>query len=309
MFKDGTGALGAIMDGKKIVGQARWVPAEGGSVFMAIDPVTLAVAVAVMSINKRIDEIQETQEEILQFLHQDKESELEGSVNSLADILEQYRFNSNNIVWKSGKLTAITAIKGKAEDNVIFYRKQIRSALDKQKIVHGYKAADKLKASLGHSFKYYQLCIYITAYASFLEVLLGGNYSREYLDHMIEKIREDSTQYRYDYTECYEQLEGYMKGTVQALTFSGIGNAVRVTGKAAGKIPLIGKAPVDDVLLSAGNALKSFGSQHGKDAMIDFSNNRDAGIRLFMESIETIDQLSNEPVEIFFDQDQLYICA
>ena len=49
-FKDGSGLLGTIMNEEGIVGQARWIPAEGKSIALAINPVTLAIAVAMMNI-------------------------------------------------------------------------------------------------------------------------------------------------------------------------------------------------------------------------------------------------------------------
>lgn len=130
------------------------------------------------------------QVEILQFLHRDKESELEGSINALADILEQHRFNDDNAIWKSGKLTVVTTIKGKAESNIIFYRKCIAAEMDKQRAFHSYSDAEKVKKSLERFFKYYQLSVYLSAYAPFLEVVLAGNYEQDYLEHMAAKIRE-----------------------------------------------------------------------------------------------------------------------
>ena len=308
-FKDGSGLLGTIMNDNGIAGQARWIPAEGGSISMAINPVTLAIAVALMNINRKLDIIQETQAEILRFLHQDKESKLEGSVNSLSDILKQYRYNSDNALWKSGKLTAVTTIKGNAEDNIIFYRKNITAAMETQRKFHSYYDADKIKKSLERSFKYYQLSIYIAAYASFLEVILADNYARAYLEHMAAKIREDAFQYQIDYTKCYEQLEDYMKKTFQAVTLGGIGKAGIAIGKAIAKDPILSKGPVDEAFIAAGKMFKNAGSGHGKSAMREFRNNRDAGIQMFATNIETLNELSNRPVEVLFDREEVYICA
>ncbi len=307
-FKDGTGYLGTIMGQNGIAGQARWIPAEASSVGVAVDPVTLAVAVAVMSVNKKLDRIQKTQAEILKFLHQDKESRLEGAVNTLADIIDQYRFNSFNALWKSSKLTVVTTIKGEAESNVIFYRKQITDNLEKQKTLHDYRAADKLKSELEANFRYYQLSLYLYAYASFEEVILGDNYDKAYLNHMSSKIRENAIQYKIDYTECYNELEAYMKGSLEAVALSGIGNAGKTVGKKIAQIPIINKSPVDEALIAGGNKLKKLGSSHGKRAMGSFSENQDVDIQLFLHNIETINEISNQPAEILFDKDNIYIC-
>lgn len=308
-FKDGSGYLGTIMNKEGIAAQARWVPAEGGAASLPIDPVTLAIAVAMLNINKKLDAIVDTQREILQFLHQDKESKLEGAVNTLADILGQYRFNSDNVLWKSGKVTSVTNIKRTAEENIIFYRKELSNAFAKQKAIHSYQGADKLKESLEKALKYYQLSVYISSYASFLEVVLGGNYSRDYLEHMIGIIRDYSVQYREDYSKCYGQLEEYMKGSVQAVALSGVGLAGKAVGKVLAKVPALKKSEVDKALSSAGYKLKEVGAKHGKSAMKDFQNNRDAGIRFFINNIEVINQLSNQPVEVLFDKEEVYICA
>lgn len=308
-FKDGSGLLGTIMNENGIVGQARWIPAESASVAMQINPVTIALAVAMIGINRKLDSIKTTQEEILQFLHQDKESKLEGALNSLSDILGQYQFNNDNEVWKGSQLTVVSSIKGTAEHNIIFYRKEIANVFGKQKLVHVKQQTDKMKEILGQKFKYYQLGVYIYAYASFLEVVLGGNFTKEYLKHTSDKVEDYLLQYRLDYSKCYEELEDYSRSSLQTRMLNGLGVAGTFTGNALEKIPVISKGPVDEALIAAGEGMQKLSSKHTDKVMKDFQNNRDAGIRLFVENIEVLNEISNKPVEVLFDEDELYICA
>ena len=308
-FKDGSGYTGTIVNETGLAGQARWIPAERTEQVLQFNPTTLIIATALMNIDQKLEQIKATQEEILKFLHEDKESVLEGAVNMLSDTLEQYRYNSSQELWKSGKLTSVTSIKGKAESNIIFYRKQITNAFANVKRIHAYQDADKLKGKLEHNFKYYQLSCYIYAYASFLEVILGNNFSEEYLNHMSGKIREYSYQYKADYTKCYDELEEYMKGSFQAVALNGLGKAGKAAGKAIGRIPVINRGPVDEALIAAGSSIKKMGSKHGKNAMRDFRDNRDAGIRMFLGNIDTINEMSNRPLEILFDKETVYICT
>lgn len=308
-FKDGSGLLGTIVNKSGIKAQARFVPVEGASVIMSVQPVTLAVAIAMLNVNKKLDEIKERNEEILHFLHQDKESELEGSINSLADTLEQYRFNSDNESWKNAKLSAVTLIKGKAESNIIFYRKEISDVLEKRKMLRGNLQADKIKAELSHKFNYYQLSVYLSAYASFLEVILGGNFSKDYLDHMSEKIFDDAYQYGVDYSDAYKLLKKYMSGTVEAKALRGIGKVGKNAGRMIDKIPVIRKGPVDEALIAAGGIIEKLGDKHRKSAMEQFKDKRDAGTVLFLSNIDTINEMSNRPVEILFDRENVYICS
>lgn len=308
-FKDGSGLLGTIMSDGGIAGQARWIPAEADAATLPIDPVTLAIAVAMTSITKRLDDIKEAQQEILEFLQEDKESKLEGIVNSLASIMDDYRYNSDNELWLSSRLTNVTAAKTDAEQNIIFYRKQVTKALEKKVWLHSNGKVNKLNNQLQHDFKYYQMSVYIFAYASFLEVVLGGNYSQSFLDHVSEKIADYSFQYRQDYSDCYEQLAQYSHSSVQTKILTGMEKAGKTAGNAIASIPVISKGPVDEALIAAGDKLGKL-SENGIDkVMSGFRNNRDAGIQLFQESIATINQMSNQPVEVLFDRDNLYICA
>ena len=306
-FTDGSGFIGTIMNETGIAAQARWIPVDGIQQALLFDPTMLVIASVLMSINKKMEQIKTTQAEILQFLHEDKESDLEGTVNMLSDTLEQYRYNASQDFWKSSKMTSVTNIKGKAESNIIFYRKQIVNAFENTKQIHAYQKADKFKHKLEHYFKYYQLSSYIYAYASFLEVILGNNYSAEYLDYISGKIRDYSYQYRTDYTNCYNELEKYMKGSLEAVALNGLGKAGKAAGKAIGKIPVLNKGPVDNALIAAGSSIRRLGSKHGKNAMRDFRNKRDAGIRMFLGNIDAINEMCNKPMEILFDKEMIYI--
>lgn len=308
-FKDGSGFLGTIMNESGFAGQARWIPADTGGTMIPVDPVTIAIAVAVAGINKKLDDIRQAQQEILEFLQEDKESKLEGFVNSLSGVMDDYRFNSDNKMWLASKLTNVTGAKMDAEQNIIFYRKQVTKALEKKAWLHSNGKVNKLNDQLQHDFKYYQMSVYIFAYSSFLEVVLGGNYSQPFLDHVVQKISDYSFQYRQDYTDCYEQLEQYSHSSVQAKILAGMGKAGKAAGNTIASIPVICKGPVDEALIAAGDKLGKIGADSVDKVMSGFRNNRDAGIQLFLESIATINQLSNKPVEVLFDREALYICA
>ena len=86
-----------------------------------------------------------------------------------------------------------------------------------------------------------------------------------------------------------------------------MGKTGKAAGKAIGKIPVINKGPVDNGLIAAGSSIRRLGSKHGKNAMRDFRNNRDAGIRMFLGNIGTVNEMSNQPMEILFDKEMIYI--
>ena len=307
-FRDGSGYTGTIMNHGSIQAQARWVPAEGEAIAMGVDPVSLAIAVALMNINKKLDMIAQTQQDILQFLQQDKESKLEGAVNSLSDIMANYRYQSGNAVWRGSQLTVVSSIKGTAEHNIIFYRKGMKADLEKQDLFHSAQKAEKMKQSLQQKIKYYQLSVYLYAYSSFLEVLLAGNYEKDFLSHIANKLQEYALQYRVDYTDCYNQLESYNRTAVESKALEWGGTVGKKAGSLISKIPVISKGSVDEALVSVGEKLAGLGEKKKMKFLTGFEKNRDAGIQLFADNIEMINHLTNKPIELLFDKENVYFC-
>ncbi|HOO23389.1 MAG TPA: hypothetical protein PKY53_06940 [Clostridia bacterium] len=68
-----------------------------------IDPTMLCMAVAIMTIEKKLDAIHETQKEILAFLELKEEAKLKGNLNALADVLNNYKYNWDNDKYKDHK--------------------------------------------------------------------------------------------------------------------------------------------------------------------------------------------------------------
>lgn len=86
----------AIKDGTGIVGQARLVPVSGNATVPSINPVMLCMAVVLMSVNKKLDTVQETGQQILAFLEEKEKAKLEGNLEILTDIFNNYKYNLGN---------------------------------------------------------------------------------------------------------------------------------------------------------------------------------------------------------------------
>ncbi|MGI6766796.1 MAG: hypothetical protein ACOX4R_06195 [Lentihominibacter sp.] len=308
-FKDGSGFLGTILNEKGLAAQARWIPAEGASATMMIDPVTIAIAVALAGINKKLADIKEYQVKILQFLHDDKESELEAMVNTLAEMFNNYKHQSENERWKTGHLTSLTRFKIEAEKNIIFYRRQIQRTIEKQKLLYISKETNSAKEELYKYFKYYRMAAYINAFAAFMEIILSANTGQIYLEEITSKLRENAIQYREDYTKAYGVIEKMTAKALDAKALGGIASVSKAVGDKIAKVPLLKKSPADEALIAAGEKLDEFGVKQADALLEEFTENRASGLELFIENIEHINEISNKPVELLFDKERLYICA
>ncbi len=90
------------------------------------------IAVALITIEKKLDDILETQKEILEFLKQKEKAKLRGNLNVLEDILNNYKHNWNNEKYKTNKHIHVQEIKREAEQSIIFYRDRIVKKTNKK---------------------------------------------------------------------------------------------------------------------------------------------------------------------------------
>ena len=119
-FQDGSGYLGSVLGNttNQIVGQSTLSP-------LVFNPTMLFMALSLISIDKKLDSIQETQQEILGFLARQHRAELKGNLLFLSGVLHDYKYNWNNEKFKNNNYTKVLDIKQSAEQKVILCREQI----------------------------------------------------------------------------------------------------------------------------------------------------------------------------------------
>ena len=96
-FNDGSGLLGSFRDTATGFGQARLHPVGSiqGVSTIPYDPTTLFMAVALAQINQKLDSIQNTINEMFEYLRLKDKAALRGNIKTLEDTLEDYRNNWN----------------------------------------------------------------------------------------------------------------------------------------------------------------------------------------------------------------------
>lgn len=311
MAKGKLGTYGNIInDASTIVGRARFVPTENVSqveTTMPFDPATMLMAGAVMSIEHKLVQIQKIQQNMIDFMELKEMSEIRGNLTTLTDIINNYKFNWNNEQYKNNKHILIQEIKRDTDNKIIFYSERIKKELDKHSPIHSEKQVkDKLKEMLSN-FKEYNLAVYLYSFSSFLEVMLLGNFDAGFLEGISNKIESYSLAYRELYTRCYNQIDDYSKSSIESFLLKGLSKASKVAGEAVAKNKFIGTTQLDENLLKASEKLSEF-----KDKIIDtntsqFIGNNSNYVRPFIDSIETISKLYNQPTAFLCDKENIYI--
>lgn len=298
----GTEFIGSLKSATGMVGggQARMTA-------LACDPTMLFMAAALMNIEKKLDAIQETQEEILEFLEEKERAVLQGNLNVLGDVMTNFKYNWDNQTYKNNKHILVQQIKKETEASIILYRDQIAKKLKKRSFIHSDQEVKGTLKKLQAQFKDYQLALYLYSYSTFLEVMLLGNFSEGYLDSVEQRISDYSLQYRTLYTECYNLMEDYSKSSIQAGVLSGLAVASKFMGEAIAKVPVISNSQLDENLIEAGSRLDKHGSKRATAALEGLTQTRMSVTLPFVENIRAVNDLYNKPVTYLFDSENVYV--
>ena len=295
--------LGMIKNDKgKIAGQARLI---------AVDPATIAaqaaMAAALMEINQKLDNIQETQQKILSFLEQDKQAEQKGNLNVLTDILEGYKHNCDSPQYLQNHHMKVLDIKQTAEKNIVFYQEQIADAIKKLPAIHLNQKSKTAISDLGKLFANYRMASYLFSFASFLEVMLLGNFRQAYLDQVAEKVKEYNRNYQSQFAECRDMIKKFSAQSIETKVLTGIGNASKALGKLIASAPVLAQGPVDEWLEQGGNKLIQETGHMTENTVALFHTEGKTGGEVFESSIRSVASICNQTTDVLFDNDALYL--
>ena len=299
-FKEKSGFLGTAVGEHGIVGQAQLNP-------LLCDPTMLLVAAALANIDKKLDAIQEVQQEMLDFLTQKEKSALKADLNFLMDIQNNYKYNWNSEKYKAANHAKVLDIRQEAARQIDFYQEQIKKQLGKKVLLHSDHDVQKMLEKVQGEFKEYQLALYIYGFAYFLEVVLQENYEKAYLSAIAKRIDEMAFQYREFYSLAYSQIENLSKSSLQAHLFGGLSAINKGAGTAIAKIPGINKSQIDEALIEAGERIGAYKNRRVQTTMQQLLERQSSCVRPFIDNINAVNRLYNEPVTLIFNHDTLYL--
>lgn len=284
-------------------------PLEGTTTtVMPIDPATVMIAAALYTIEKKLDSIEETQRQILTFLETEKESQIEADVRTLAGTLKEFKFNWDKEVFINGHYKQALDVKRTAEKNLQSYQKELQDIKVKTPVVANANVNATVK-SLLKKFRYYKMSLYLFSMASFIEVMLLGDFREEHILKIKEDIEDRSMRYRQIYSACSAYIERIAGNAIEANVLKGIGTAGKAIGGLIGSIPLVKEGPVDEWLQGGGDTLKKNAKGMEADAVkaLTAVGNPDTGV--FTEKLNALNQISNHTSGICFDRNNIYLLA
>lgn len=310
-FKDGSGLMGSYRDAAKGFGQARLHVVEGDIATsvtqVSYDPTSLFMAAAIAQINQKLDSIQESVDEMFEYMRQRDKANMRGDLKTLADILNGYSFNCGDATYMANAHMKVLDIEHESTRDMELFRSQAQADLKKKGFI---EVRDDVKRRLDKVLDYlkdYQLATYIHAFSLFLEPMLTQNFKPAKLADAAAKIEADSLAYRELYTECYDALEASAADTIDVALLGGIASAGKMLGRAIAATPIGEFTPIDEALEGAGEDIGRFNDEQSEKLIEKLHQAKTPDVAPFRQSIMEIDTLYNRPTQIAVDAENVYI--
>ena len=274
---------------------------------LPIDPTLMIVAVALMTIEKKLDGIQKSVEEVLQFLKQEKQSRQRGNLNMLTEIMDDYKINCKNEQFCISRASEVLSIKTAAYQDIDFYQSQIEIELQKQQGIHGAKDAQSILDAVTYQFAEYQLACHIFAFSSFLCVMLQKDFEVALIENETAKMLAMVKRYETLYADCHTQIAKYQRSAIEAKLLDSVGVVAQGVGKAIGAIPIIKDGSLDEALISAGESISQYNQDAVQRKLNHFETLEVNRMNPFIDNLKTVTLLCNTPNAMITDGENLYV--
>lgn len=272
-----------------------------------LDPMMVAVAVALMEINRKLDGIQSSIDEVLRFLETDKQANQRGNLQTLAEIMEDFKRKGNDSKFCENRNHTVQEIQRDSRHDIEFYKTRIETAVKKKKTFHSRSDVREYVNSITTNFAEYQLACYLYAYSAFLDTVLRKDFEEESIDNCRNRIIRISEDYDALFRECRAQIASYQRSSVGNKVVGGIGKTAGTLGKAIRSIPVIEKGQVDELLLNAGDVLRDVNKDTVKAQVNNLEILENNRMGDFLNGIGVVGALCNRKSAMITDGMNLYV--
>lgn len=310
--KDGSGNLGTLLDANnKLAGQARFKEVSGinatQTITAPINPTIAAMSLMLLSIDKKLDTIQESQKEIISLIKTKEHGDIKGNIQYLYDILKDLKNYFTDEQYKKEYRLKIHDIIQDSYKYIETYKERLSEAIKKNRRFRISLEIDKEVKSLVEDFSYYRLSIFMFTYAHYLEVLLGSRIDEGIIQNELKRLDSVKLQYRKIYTDLYNYLEGLYKSSIDRQAVNVLGSASEELGKMINKVPLLEKAPLDEAFVNLGQNLQKSNDKVLVKSLENLRNYKQLNVDGFERQYQSLAYMYSGENRIFFDKENLYV--
>jgi len=272
-----------------------------------ISPTTIMMTAAFYSIEKKMDKIAETSDQIFSFLENEKESQIQADLELLNSTLKELKFNWDKEVFVNGHYKLILDIKRNAAKDIRTYQKEVAELQKANSFVETSASVNALIKKVLKKYKFYQMSLFIFAMASYSEILLLGDFREEHILKVREEIESLSATYKEAFALSTLSIEKAAKVTIESNALKGLGTVGKTIGNMIGSIPKFKEGQVDEWFIKSGEFLENGGKGLEKGLVKKFKDTADPMTDLFVEKIDMLDTIFNKTSAICCDNEKIYL--
>ena len=151
----------------------------------------------------------------------------------------------------------------------------------------------------------FQRALYVYSFASFLEVMLLGNFDQDYLTNVMEEIKQRSREYREFYKQSKKKLKEIVDTAIQDKALHVISKAGGFLGNAIEKTRLGDKTPIDEYLKANGAKIgKHLDAQHGK-ALESLERIHNDSVSPFLQNLSSVNKIYNSSYDVVIGKGEI----
>ena len=102
-------------------------------------------------------------------------------------------------------------------------------------------------------------------------------------------------------------MEGYASTSMQSHLLNGLATVSKMSGNLISKVPVVSKSAIDEALIGTGGRLEKLESNKTNKTLKNIVDARSSEVRLFVDNINRLNKLYNEPLEFLIDKEYIYI--
>lgn len=311
-FKDKSGLTNMLRDkNNKLIEQARLHKFDGVTTHQTYtvpyNPAFACMAIMLVSIDKKLDGIQETQQEMLSILKTYEHGEIKGNIQYLYDILKSLKTHYMDDQYKREYRLKTQDIIQDAYKYIEIYKERLTSKIGKETGLHVSIQSEKEIIKLVDDFAYYRLSVFMFIYAHYVELLLGDYIDENIIDAALSKLNKLNTEYRKIYTVLYDYLDKLNSDSVDKKAIHALGSASKGLGNIIHKIPVIEKGPVDEALVSLGNRIQNVNEENLVQSLERLRNYKSLNSDGFIKQYDKLSILYSGETKLMFDHDNIYV--
>lgn len=260
------------------------------------------------NIDEKLEELQKVTKRVLEFLEQEKQSEIEAEIKYLAEIFNSLSLIKDDDALRQSKLNQIAAIERESTENIFFYEKEIKKLINEYESKNSKKKVEKeLISRLVAAYYYLNLSMRANGLSKLLEIYMVDGLKKQYIQNKRDEIQKNINRASLVDDLIATKIPEIDGKRIGALVKKGISGALNYLGDSLELSP-IGGYKLDEKLhdLSYIEAGKTEKQSEEKVARI-LEHGESSAMDSYLGSIKQVEFLYDNPVVLVYKDDEMYV--